>query len=161
MKKIQINKLGKNKRVIYALVDDEDFECLNQFDWSLSQTKSNSYATRHENINNKIIVISMHRTIMNTPKGYEVDHIDHNGLNNQKSNLRNCTRSENCKNRTPRGSSKYLGVCKVRGVYYTVQCRLGNGKKYIGCSKDEITAAKMYDEAAKKYHGEFANLNFK
>jgi UDP-N-acetylglucosamine pyrophosphorylase len=88
MKEIQLIPEG------VSLVDDEDFEYLNQFKWY--NHYNIAYRTIRENNMSKLI--GMHREIMKTPKGLEVDHWDHNTLNNQKSNLRNCTHKENCQN---------------------------------------------------------------
>jgi hypothetical protein len=144
-----------------TLVDDEDFEYLNQFKWCAAKINKNYYASKGRSIN----LIKMHRLIMKTPKGFVVDHIDHNTLNNQKSNLRNCLSRQNTANRTPSGTSKYLGVSvfktgkfkgKISG-YITA-----NKKRYsLGYFKTEEAAARKYDEMAKMCHGEFANLNFK
>ena len=107
----------------------------------------------------------MHRVIMNTLGNMNVDHIDHNGLNNQKENLRNCTQSENARNRTSRkgSTSKYLGVSKCHkimkyGIYYYYRVKI-NQRQHVGNFKTEIEAALAYNEAALKYYGEFANLN--
>ena len=98
----------------------------------------------------------------------EVDHIDHNGLNNQKENLRICNRSQNSANRIPSGKSKYLGVTPLirhyrNKVYYYFASEIRINKKsiYLGHFKNEIEAALAYDKAAKDLHGEYANLNFK
>jgi len=91
MKKIKIYNAD-----CFALVDDEDFEYLNQFKWSVS---FGGYATRAKEVEGgRYTIIQMHREIMNTPRGLVVDHWDHNGLNNQKSNLKNCTIHENAQN---------------------------------------------------------------
>src|SRR3990167_10308366 len=91
-----------------TLVDDEDFEYINQWKWHVIKNKKQThfYAQRSENGKS----IRMHRVIMKTPHNKDVDHIDHNGLNNQKNNLRNCTTQENIRNRTSYGKSSYLGV---------------------------------------------------
>jgi hypothetical protein len=139
-----------------ALVDDDDFDYLNQYKWYYSD----GYAITSVKIDEKWTSLLMHRIIMNTPKELQVDHIDHNRLNNQRSNLRNCSCAENRRNLVPRGKSKYLGVVS-RHDGITAFIRNGGKKLYLGAFKTEEAAAKAYDEAAKKYHGEFANLNFK
>ena len=141
-----------------AQVDDEDFEYLNQCKWNTCLTK-----TGHIYAGRTLKTILMHRIIMSAPTDKQVDHIDHNGLNNQKSNLRLCTNAQNSMNRIPYGTSKYLGVYKVknRKSSFMSQIKVNGVHKYLGCFKNEIDAAKSYDIAAKKYNGEFANLNFK
>jgi hypothetical protein len=97
---------------------------------------------------------------MNAPNILQVDHIDHNGLNNQKSNLRICTLAENRRNRRARGKSKYLGVYYDNG-YIRAVISVNGIQKRLGYFKIEETAAMAYDKAATIYHKEFANLNFK
>jgi len=150
MKEIQLTQ-GK-----VALVDDEDFEYLSQWKWYAYKSNSTFYVER-EYIGK---AIKMHRLLMNTPNGMLVDHIDHNGLNNQKSNLRNCTHGQNMQNRRPYGKSKYKGVIFSQNRF-RAQITLGKRNLYLGRYKSEIEAAKAYDEVAKKHYGEFANLNFK
>jgi len=154
----------KMKRGFVAMVDDEDYEHLNQWKWHVLITNKNIYARR--DIRGEVgQTTKMHRLIMNAPKDKEVDHIDHNGLNKQKSNLRICTHAQNCMNVNPVGKSRYLGVCLTRNgngnpiIRSTI--RTGEKRITIGQFKTEIEAAKAYDKMAKKYHGDFANLNFK
>src|SRR4030042_844836 len=104
----------------------------------------------------------MYRQIMNAPDHLVVDHIDHNGLNNRKENLRICTFAENCRNlRASRHkSSKYKGVhwhkkCKK----WAAQVTCDHKTRHLGYFGDEIGAAKAYDRAARKYHEEFAQTN--
>ena len=148
-----------------AIVDDEDFDYLNQWKWSLRPTGNGiSYAIRgfkkHEK--SKIKSISMHRQIMNPDKGYVIDHIDGNTLNNQKINLRICTQSQNCGNqKIPiNNTTGFKGVQfnKIQNRYYA-QITVNKKNIYLGSFIDPIDAAKAYNEAAIKYKGEFANLN--
>ena len=67
-----------------ALVDDEDFEKLNRYKWYAMQTKQNWYSVRNIRINNKQTLVCMHREIINAPINKQVDHINGNGLDNQK-----------------------------------------------------------------------------
>ena len=157
MKEIQLTQ-GK-----VALVDDEDFHYLNQWNWAASKGKNYVwYAARKEGRQR----INMHRQITNFPKNQIIDHRDRNGLNNQKSNLRICTiQQNNCNRRSAKNStSKYLGVCTLthRGTfYYQAGITYNKKKKLLYRGKSELKAAWLYDEAAIKLHGEFANLNFK
>lgn len=91
-----------------------------------------------------------------------VDHEDRNTLNNDFSNLREATSSQNNRNRKSKtgASSQFLGVSKFRNKWKT-QISIENKTKTIGIFTDETVAAKAYDEAAKKVAGLFANLNFK
>jgi len=162
-----------------VFVDDEDYDYLNQFKWQLRKDINTYYIMRTPLVgepNQKSLLI--HRVIMNvTDSKILIDHIDMDGLNNQKSNLRKCTPSENQKNKRPRGTSKYLGVnfhtatnkYKLKNGEIRISQSTGwlatisiNGKTtHIKKFKNEIDAAKAYDEMAKIHHGEFANLNFK
>ena len=144
---------------LVALVDDEDYNILRQFKWNTTFVNGNAYAMHSFIIDDKQKGISMHRFIMNVPDGLMVDHVDGNGLNNQKSNLRFCTKSQNAANsRTDKvGISKFKGVTKQKGRNsFTTVC---NGK-YIGSFKTEIEAAEEYDKHAHEIFKEFARLNF-
>ena len=158
---------GKN---IY--VDDEDFDMLNAYRWVILNTKSNRHnfyartTGKGKRINGEKVHIEsgmlMHRLILGvTDPKIDVDHINGNGLDNRKCNLRIVTRSQNCINRRAHGSSKYLGVywAKDRGKW-RVEIRSGGRRIHGGQYLSEIFAAGKYDELAEKYHGEYARLNF-
>ena len=156
-KEIQLTK-GK-----VAIVDDEDFEYLNQWKWYAHKTNTlNFYAERSMRINGKKTFILMHRVIMNTDKHLVVDHINGNGLDNTKLNLRNCTNSENIRNRkiSSNNTSGYKGFhYNIRDNMWRSTIRINNKRLHIGNFIDITDAAKAYNEAAIKFHGEFARLN--
>lgn len=98
----------------FAQVDDDTFEYLNQWKWCVGEIKSIWYAYRGVRHGKRVQRISMHRLIMNATERWDiVDHIDHNGLNNQKANLRIVTNSINLKNVNPEGLNEY-GKSKKR-----------------------------------------------
>lgn len=145
---MKIIKLSRNKE---ALVDDDDYERLNQLTWNCN---SKGYAVRQSYLHNEII---------KAPKGLVVDHINGNPLDNRKCNLRIATKSQNKIN-----SKKYTGnrTSKYKGVHYNKRdniwlARIGINRKriYLGSFKTEKEAALAYNEAALIYHKEFAVLN--
>jgi hypothetical protein len=141
-----------------ALVDDEDFEYLNQWKWSAKCSGYSFYAQRMFRINGIRKMIMMHRFILGVEKNRDIDHIDHDGLNNQKRNLRLVTHSQNMANsRKGEGfTSKYKGVSfdKMNGKWV-----VDIAGKRVGRFADEEEAARAYNEAAKKLYGDFAFLN--
>lgn len=157
MKEIQLTQ-GK-----VAMVDDEDFQRVNLFKWNATKYSGGWYARRGMVVNGKNTTILMHRFIMNTPKDMQTDHIDWNGLNCQKHNMRICTKQDNLKNRKTRGKSMFHGVSFfVRGdkKYIKAAIKIDGKYKYLGLFKTETDAAKAYDKEAKEYFKEFAHLNF-
>lgn len=156
MKEIQLTQ-GK-----VALVDDEDYDYLMQWKWCAHKVYNTYYASRkYTKSKNPLEGSCMHWRIMN---GKMIDHIDGNGLNNQKSNLRFCTNSQNQMNMRSNinSTSKYKGVCwKTRDKIWVAQIKLNQKVKHIGSFKNEEDAARAYDAKAKELFGEFARLNFK
>jgi hypothetical protein len=149
----------------FSIVSPEDFYWLNKFHWVPRKHYGKIYAVSFVNEPDKATKISsMHRVIMNQPRGLLVDHKNLNTLDNTRTNLRLATRSQNMFNRKKiksNTSSRFIGVCfdkrrKKWCAYITVE-----GKRiWLGTFDNEIDAALAYDAAAKKYHGEFARLNF-
>ena len=146
-----------------ARVDDEDFEYLSQFNWNAHEEGKTCYAYRGiANGKKRRTNIKMHREIMKVTKGIEVDHVDGDGLNNCRSNLRLCTHQQNHFNTSSRrnSSSKYKGVIwdKSRGKW---QAKIKHGGKtvHLGRFASEDTAATAYNRAAMEFYGEFARLN--
>jgi hypothetical protein len=145
----------------FVIVDNEDFEKLSKYTWSLSKGYA-SYGRWENGKKGKCTSYKMHRIIMNAKKGQEVDHIDGNTLNNQKSNLRIVTKTQNQMNRKIQKNniSGYKGVtwCK-RTKKWIAQIRVETKTKFLGYFDDKNIAGNVYNLNAKKYFGEFAKLN--
>jgi len=147
-----------------ALVDDENFDYLNQWNWFAMKHRYTFYAVMHPKRTIKYVQTSilMHRMILNlTNYKIQVDHKDQNGLNNCKTNLRRVSNGQNQMNKRSSGVSKYLGVSYDHKKYIKAAIRTNGNITQLGYFKTEEEAAKAYDKAAKEQHGEFANLNFK
>lgn len=145
------------------LVDTEDYKKVNLFNWNCSLNGRVRYARRffRPSDTKKLGSQSMHRLILNEPEG-QVDHINGNGLDNRKENLRICTVQQNSCNRrkVKNSSSKYLGVTfHKRDKKWQAQIKTNKKPIFLGYFKTEIDAAKAYNSAALKYHGQFAKLN--
>lgn len=151
-------KLTQNK---YALVDDEDFEYLSQFKWYYH---NRNYAARQQwNKNKKVYEnILMHRLILRPKKDELIDHMNFNGLDNRKVNLRICTKQNNNSYRTKHTNNKsgYKGVTwhkvakKWRATITTKEKHM-----HLGYFIDPIQAALAYNQQAKLEFGEFAFIN--
>jgi len=147
----------------FSIVDTDDYDHLSKYKWYTSQDGNHFYAYAYISIGNKKKKIFIHRYIMNAPKGLVVDHIDGNGLNNRKSNLRICTKAQNVQNCRPRSncSSKYKGVFwNKANKKWSATIHKGDMRMYLGGFKKEIDAARAYDQTAAEFFGEFAYLNF-
>ncbi|MGD9109503.1 MAG: HNH endonuclease [Phycisphaerales bacterium] len=148
----------------YAIVDPGDYPELSKYTWWLHSRKNSHLVMRLSKHGVCYRPVFMHRQIMSSELTEElvVDHINHNGRDNRKANLRIATIAQNNMNKRSRG-----GVSKYKGVVYRAHKKLWvaritvNGRRmYIKSCKSEIDAAKAYDAAAKKYYGKFAYLNF-
>lgn len=152
----------------YALVDDNDYEELNQYNWHYAKQKDiGGYAVRTIYLgggrkNAKCRSIMMHRVIMAPPKGLFIDHINHDKLDNRRSNLRICTRAQNGANQNIRKNNKsgYKGVYwdKRRNTWIAQTSHDGRVIRFK-YSKDIKAAVKAYDEGMKQLFGEFAKPN--
>jgi len=149
----------------YAIVDPDDYERLNKHKWYAGKHSNLFYAMRGQWSGKlkKRLTIMMHRVVIDVPEGMVIDHINHNGLDNRKANLRIATQADNSRNarHTKRGTSSYRGVWyNKKKNRWRAMIGINNKRKHIGYFHNEIDAAKAYDEAAKRYHKDFAVLNF-
>ena len=144
-----------------ALIDDEDYDLVSKYKWYLLKKPTKMYAVSHRKDRT---ILKMHRLVMGEPKGMDIDHRFGTGLDNQKSNLRVCTRSQNNMNRgkiSKATSSKYKGVCWSENEQKWLSLIKIKGKRiYIGSFVSEVKAAKAYDKKARELFGEFAKPNF-
>ena len=143
-----------------ALVDDEDFDRVNQFKWQAARANRNWYAIRGIRIpGKKNSTIRMHCFILGIKK---IDHRNTNGLDNQKENLRPATDSQNQANRRKQlgTSSKFKGVSffKKKGKWHS-DIYVSKQRISLGYYEQEEHAALAYNGAAKLFFGEFARLN--
>lgn len=159
MKEIQIT------RGCVALVDDEDFERLNRYHWCYH---GNGYAARGYHENGKVHIEKTHQAIIGAaPKGYVIDHINGNKLDNRRSNLRFVTHQQNTFNSKPKTNvsgrlcrSRFKGVTWRGDRHKWRSCiTIDRKRHYIGLYDTEEEAAIAYNNAAIILFGEYANLN--
>ena len=177
MKKIFLSSKNKtnNNGKFFAFIDDELYDELSKFNWSISK---NGYAQRRIKIGDKVSTILMHRQIMELTFGDSicVDHINGNSLDNRKSNLRICSRTENNHNMkiSKRNKSGAKGVFHLtieyetkKGIsrkdYWCASIMVNKKNIHLGCFSDTKEGFKQaknaYNDATKEYYGEFAYLN--
>lgn len=146
----------------YAKVDDEDYDSVNVYTWRVHRYKSKMKYRYYARAFIKGKQVRLHRFILNLPSE-EVDHKNHDTLDNRRDNLRIATRSQNSRNKPSLigSSSKYKGVCWHAAKSKWIAHITFDGKQHhLGIFKEEIDAAHAYDRAAIIHFGEFAVLNF-
>ncbi len=146
---------------LFSQVDDEDYAWLNLYQWNVKTWKKDSKVLYARTIPSQGR-IPMHRMLF--PEHNKIDHIDGNGLNNQRNNLRLVTSVQNQMNIRKRGNNF---TSSYKGVYWNkerkkwqVGIRINNKSIFLGRFNSEIEGAKAYDEKAKELFGEYACLNF-
>ena len=145
-----------------TVVDDEDFDYLNQWKWHVLRVEKLCYAVRSVRKGKGGSQILMHRQLLNVPKGKETDHKDGDGLNNCRSNLRICNHQQNHYNlrNQVNTSSIYKGVHWDKDKHkWRASLKVEGKIKRLGRFKDEVQAALAYNWAALNYFGEYARLN--
>lgn len=136
-----------------VVVDAADFDAVRRYRWSASG--------RHVQAHIGGRTVSMHRFLMDPPPGHVVDHINANGFDNRRANLRICTRAQNAQNRSAGGCmgfppDSYKGVQYASASGYSAHIC----DTYLGLYPTQEEAARAYDAAARSRFGEFARLNF-
>ena len=144
-----------------AIVDEADAEMVGAYKWYVSTgSPTLLYASRKDWRSGRAREVLMHRLIMAAGPGQVVDHINGDTLDNRRSNLRLTDVQHNSWNRAPQrwSRSQYRGV-SVYGGRFHVRIFVEGRNEYLGCYTDERLAARVFDYAAAKYHGEFARPN--
>lgn len=143
--------------------DECDYLMVSQFRWAINKRGRVYYAVARKQVNNVIVDIKMHRLIAGaTDSSIKVDHIDHDGLNNCRCNLRLATNIENIRNSRPSKNNivGYKGVGFMPKVSkYRARIRINRKEKHLGMFDSANEAAMAYNNAAKLNFGEFAYLN--
>jgi hypothetical protein len=144
-----------------ALIDDEDVAIVSQYRWHAIRQETLRAAPRWyagANIRNRTVLL--HQIVSGAPG---VDHIDGDGLNNQKHNLRAASKSQNAANAQKRSgtTSRYKGVSKdKRRGDWKAEISCGGTRHWLGYYMREEEAAMAYDRKAVELFGAYARLNF-
>lgn len=144
-----------------TFVSDEDYDGLSKFKWYALRNGSNIYAARNEGRPPFRRTIQMHTVIMKTPRGMKTDHINGNGLDNRRENLRICTHAENMRNSRPHSNntSGFKGVAwNKRESKWVAHIRLNRKRIHLGYFDTAEAAATAYEKAARELHGEFSRI---
>lgn len=142
-----------------ALVSDEDYALVAAYQWHAFKIHRRWYAATHQIARKRTY---LHRFIMQPDQGMEVDHINGDGLDNRRENLRVCTHRDNLRNmhRSIPSRSGYRGVGIAHSGRFTARCKYEGKMLYFGTFDTAEEAARVRDQEVIKLHGEFAYLNF-
>lgn len=149
-----------------AFVDEEDADWVLARSWypTMPNPRNPRLVYAKCGKNSKYKRAFLHRLIMNAPKGIDVDHRNHNGLDCRRDNLRLATRGlNNANNRRPPGFSGYRGVyfvSRAKSKPWLARVKSDRKEHYLGLYETAEMAARAYDNGALRFHGEFATLNF-
>lgn len=151
-----------NGSSLFAKVDRCDADLISQHRWQPMSSRHSTYARRGYRKDGKIVTAYMHTAILgDPPEGMVIDHINGDGLDNRRANLRFATRSENRRN-SPRisPSSAFIGIAQIKTGRWMARIVVDGERLYLGVYDSEAKAARAYDRAAKEHLGDFAQLNF-
>jgi len=148
-----------------ALVDDEDVPLVSGILWHLHSSAGHKYAQGHIGSSRRDRKhLLMHRLIMKPEPGRQIDHVNGNGLDNRRCNLRLCNVVENGGNKrktTNATTSRFKGVSKCpKSGKWVAAIKFNRSRTYLGRHESEEVAARAYDAAARNLFGEFARVNF-
>ncbi len=145
-----------------AIIDDEDYESLNQYKWHAQKASNGFYAVRCVYVNRKCIKLGMHRQVLPCLDNQEIDHKNRNTLDNRKSNLRIVTHAQNMKNRNKHKNNK-SGIKGVywdkRGKKWRSEIRVDGKKIHLGMFSDLMEAKTMRNNSEIKYFGEYSAIS--
>ena len=148
-------KLTKNKQ---AIIDNEDYKRVSRYKWTYHDM---GYAYRQTWKDGHYTAILLHRFVMKVDSKQHIDHINHDGLDNRKSNLRIATQGQNLQNTSIRSDNTtgYKGVWfnKARNIFQAY-IQLNHKHRYLGRANTAQEAYELYKEGAKELFGEFANI---
>ena len=146
-----------------AQVDEQDAERVRAYRWHPSPQATTTYAVTRVDQDGKRTSIYMHRLIMQPQAAQQVDHINGNGLDNRRSNLRVCSIQQNRRNTGNHdgSTSRFKGVYWKKSIgRWVARISVEGKQKHLGYFRDEEEAARAYDKAARIAYGEYARLNF-
>lgn len=164
MKDMENTKIIPLSKGYSCIIDAEDYEKITSIckSWHAGIKNGLVYAESKVWRGERQVAVSIHRVVMDAPSGVLVDHINHDTLDNRKSNLRLVTRQQNQCNVKPRSGnwSRFKGVCFNKRVNRWVAYINSFGRReYLGYYDDELDAARAYDAASLRLHGEYGYLN--
>lgn len=146
-----------------ALVDDKDYERVAAHRWYAERQNQNGVRVfRRFEEGGRLRWLGLARFILDASPGEIIDHVNGNPLDNRRANLRACSHAENMRNRcrVAKNPSGFKGVFAKRVGRWMARIGVDGTDHYLGTFSDPAEAARAYDAAALRYHGEFARLNF-
>lgn len=144
---------------LFTLIDESDSQMLASYRWWLRSAGERSKDYAYTQVRGKTVYL--HRMLLRPRAGFFVDHVNGDGLDNRRSNLRVCSPSENTANRAVRNKYGYRGIEPTfGGKLWRAKAQKGGVQKYASLFETKEDAARAYDEMARELFGEFAILNF-